>query len=68
MIFSTESTKLLRLLVKHNALELPVSPFSVELFKNNKEFGKKYFTDHRTVDKILSFVATNGNFSGLFFF
>ena len=29
-----------RLLVKHNTLELPVSPFSVELFQNIKEFGK----------------------------
>ena len=59
---------LLRLLVKHNALELPFSPSSAELFRGNGEFGaKKYFTDHRTADTIQLFVATEGNFCGLFF-
>ena len=28
---------------------------------------KKYFTDHQAVNKIQSFVAIKGNFSGLFF-
>ena len=58
-IFSTEGINYLRLLLKHNALKLPVSPIFVELFQNIREFVKKYFTDHRTADKILSFVATN---------
>ena len=65
---STESINQYRLLVKHNTLELPVSPFSVKLFQNIQEFGKIYYTDHQTADTIQSFVATNGNFSILFSF
>ena len=30
--------------------------------------AKKYFTDHRTANKIQLVVAIKGNFSGLFFF
>ena len=66
-VFSTESINQLRLLLKQRYV-IASSPFSVQLFQNIREFGKKYFTDHRTADKIQSFVVTNGNFSGLFFF
>ena len=47
----------------------PTSSSSPRLFRNVEEFGvKKYFTYHRTVNKILLYVAIKGNFSGLFFF
>ena len=68
VIFSTESLNKLRLIVKHNALKLPVFPSSVEIFQNIGEFVKKYFTDHRTCNTIQLFVATDGNFSVEFFF
>ena len=52
------------LLVKHNILELPVSPFSAEY----QGIPKKYFADHQIADTVHSLVATKGTFSGLFFF
>ena len=55
------------LLVKYNALELLVSPSSVELFQDNGELKKKKFTDHVTANTIPLLAATNGKFSDLFF-
>ena len=51
-IFSTESINKLRLLVKHNTLELSVSPFSVELFHNIREFGKNIL---QTIELLIQF-------------
>ena len=43
----THQSILLRLLVKHNALELPFSTSSPSLFRNiGKLKAKKYFADH----------------------
>ena len=39
-IFNTENLHQLRLLVKHNTLELPIFPSSLELFQNIGEFWK----------------------------
>ena len=52
----------LRLLVKHNALELQFFP-SKQFFRNVEEFGaKEYFTDHQTANTIQLFVAITGSF------
>ena len=76
MIFLTSIVKMcgnsclfLRLFVKHNALELQVSLYSAELFRNIGKFGaKEYFMDHQTANTIQLFIAIKGNFSGIFFF
>ena len=62
---------LLHLFENHNALQLLFSPSSSspKPFQNIGEFGaKNYFVDHETTSTIQLFVATKGNFSGLFFF
>ena len=60
----------LRLLVKHNALELPCCLFSSLRTSGlwGKSEQKKYFTDHRTGNTIQLVDVIKGNFSGLFFF
>ena len=76
MIFLTSIVKMcsnsclfLRLLVKHNALELQVSLYPAELFRNIGKFGaKEYFMDHQTANTIQLFIAIKGNFSGILFF
>ena len=61
-------SELLRLLVKHYALQLPCYLF-FRLFRNIGGFGaKQYFTVYRTADKVQLVVAVKGNVSGLFFY
>ena len=46
----------------------PSSSSFLRLIRDIGEFGAKhYFTDHRTANQVLLFVAITGNFSGLFF-
>ena len=64
----------LRLLEKHNTLQLPFSAFffwsfSATCFWNIEKFGtKKYFTDQRIANAILLFLAIIEKISGLLFF
>ena len=61
-IFTKSFAIFLRLLVKHNALELQFFP-SKQFFRNVEEFGaKEYFTDHQTANTIQLFVAITGSF------
>ena len=59
----------MRLLVKYNALEFPISLSSAKLFRNIGELGaKENFTDHQTANTVQLFVSIKGNFLGLLFF
>ena len=51
-VFRNGSIDWLRLLVKNNSLELQVSPFSVKLFQNIREFGKNIL---QTIELLIQF-------------
>ena len=57
------------LLIRQNALELAVSLFSADLFRNIGEFeAKKKITYCEAANTVHLFVAVKGYFSSLFFF